>query len=188
MKAFSMKSSVFLLAILVLTYTLHVEAQQCDPSGEMRGTNPPPGQCNQENDADCCEDGENYTTYNCSPPVTSSTKAILTLNSFEMGGDGGAASDCDRKYHSDDKPVVALSTGWYSNGDRCKNYINIHRNGKSVQAMVVDECDSRMGCDSDHGYQRPCGNNVVDASKAVWEALGVPEGDRGEIDILWSDA
>ena len=31
-------------------------------------------------------------------------------------------------------------------------------------------------------------NNVVDASKAVWKALGVPESDWGEMDIYWSDA
>ncbi|KAL9385465.1 hypothetical protein Peur_022475 [Populus x canadensis] len=188
MKAFSMKNSVLILAILVLTYTLHIEAQQCHPSGRIRGTNPPPDQCNQENDSDCCKNGKYYTTYKCSPPVSGSTKATLTLNSFQKGGDGGAPSECDNQYHSDDTPVVALSTGWYSNGNRCLNYINIHGNGKSVKAMVVDECDSTMGCDSDHDYQPPCPNNIVDASKAVWKALGVPESDWGEMDIYWSDA
>lgn len=54
--------------------------------------------------------------------------------------------------------------------------------------MVVDECDSTMGCDDEHDYQPPCPNNIVDASRAVWEALGVPEGDWGELDITWSDA
>lgn len=54
--------------------------------------------------------------------------------------------------------------------------------------MVVDECDSTMGCDSDHDFQPPCPNNIVDASKAVWKALGVPEKDWGELDITWSDA
>ncbi|KAF4394118.1 hypothetical protein F8388_017931 [Cannabis sativa] len=39
--------------------------------------------------------------------------------------------------------------------------------------MVVDECDSTAGCDADHDYQPPCPNNIVDASKAVWKALGV---------------
>ncbi|KAF2318858.1 hypothetical protein GH714_011190 [Hevea brasiliensis] len=59
---------------------------------------------------------------------------------------------------------------------------------KSVKAKVVDECDSTMGCDADHDYQPPCANNIVDASKAVWKALGVPEDDWGEMDIYWSDA
>nr|POF12202.1 putative ripening-related protein 2 [Quercus suber] len=95
---------------------------------------------------------------------------------------------CDDQFHSDDTPVVALSTGWLAN--RCSNSITIYGNGKSVQAMVVDECDSTMGCDAEHAYQPPCPNNIVDASKAVWKALEVPEesDDWGKLDITWSDA
>ncbi|XP_047979024.1 putative ripening-related protein 1 [Salvia hispanica] len=162
--------------------------QSCNPSGKIRGKKPPPGQCNQENDSDCCKQGKLYTTYKCSPPVSGSTKAVLTINSFQKGGDGGGPSECDNKYHSDDTPVVALSTGWYSGGSRCLNNVTISGNGRSVTAMVVDECDSTMGCDEDHDYQPPCPNNIVDASKAVWKALGVPEGDWGDLDITWSDA
>ncbi|XP_022757296.1 uncharacterized protein LOC111304713 [Durio zibethinus] len=182
-------SSVFLLILLicVLFLFLSAEAQACRPSGRIRGKNPPPGQCNPENDSDCCKDGKWYTTYKCSPPVSSNTKATLTLNSFEKGGDGGAPSECDNQYHSDDDPVVALSTGWFNHKKRCLKHINIHGNGKIVRAKVVDECDSTMGCDSDHDYQPPCPNNIVDASKAVWKALGVPESDWGEMDIYWSD-
>ncbi|XP_042001289.1 putative ripening-related protein 1 [Salvia splendens] len=162
--------------------------QSCNPSGKIRGKKPPPGQCNQENDSDCCKQGKLYTTYKCSPPVSGSTKAVLTINSFQKGGDGGGPSECDNQYHSDDTPVVALSTGWYSGGSRCLNNVTISGNGRSVTAMVVDECDSTMGCDDDHDYQPPCPNNIVDASKAVWKALGVPEGDWGDLDITWSDA
>uniref|UniRef100_K4ATN5 Uncharacterized protein n=1 Tax=Solanum lycopersicum TaxID=4081 RepID=K4ATN5_SOLLC len=122
-----------------------------------------------------------YTTYKCSPPVTDNTKAILTLNSFENGGNGGGPSECDNQYHSDDTPVVALSIGWYNGGDRCLNYITISANGRSVKAKVVDECDSTMGCDDEHDYQPPCPNNIVDASKAVWEALGIPKGDWAKV-------
>ncbi|TYI29741.1 hypothetical protein ES332_A05G338200v1 [Gossypium tomentosum] len=179
-------STVFPLLCILLLF-LSVEAQTCSPSGKIKGKTPPPGQCNQENDSDCCKDGKWYTTYKCSPPLSSQTKATLTLNSFERDGDGGAPSECDNQYHSDDDPVVALSTGWYNNGKRCLKYINIHGNGKSVRAKVVDECDSTMGCDSDHDYQPPCPNNIVDASKEVWKALGVPENDWGEMDIYWSD-
>ncbi|GLJ05635.1 hypothetical protein SUGI_0021880 [Cryptomeria japonica] len=57
--------------------------------------------------------------------------------------------------------------------------------GRSVQAMVVDECDSFAGCDEDHDYQPPCPNNIVDASLVVWKALGVD--DIGEMSITWSD-
>ncbi|BBG97534.1 hypothetical protein Prudu_006697 [Prunus dulcis] len=43
----------------------------------------------QENDSDCCVAGKMYPTYTCSRPLYGSTKAYLTLNSFEAGGDGG---------------------------------------------------------------------------------------------------
>ncbi|KAK9276283.1 hypothetical protein L1049_005814 [Liquidambar formosana] len=123
---------------------------------------------NPHNDAECCEEGKLYTTYKCSPPLSSHTKAILTINSFEKGGDGGKPSRCDGKYHSNDKPVVALSTGWFNNMKRCHHSITIRANGRSVNAMVVDQCDSTMGCDREHVYQPPCPNNIVDASKAVF--------------------
>ena len=179
---------LLLVLILVASYPSDARLQSCKPSGKIKGTTPPPGECNKENDSDCCKAGETYTTYKCSPPVSGSTKAVLTINSFQKGGDGGGPSECDNKYHSDDTPVVALSTGWYSGGSRCLKNIVISGNGQSVTAMVVDECDSTMGCDDDHDYQPPCPNNIVDASKAVWQALGVDEGDWGELDITWSDA
>ncbi|KAK6162348.1 hypothetical protein DH2020_002189 [Rehmannia glutinosa] len=263
------KGAILVLLVILATQSLEARLQSCKPSGKIRGKKPPPGQCNQENDSDCCQSGKFYTTYKCSPPVSGHTKAVLTINSFEKGGDGGGPSECDNNYHSDDTPVVALSTGWYSGGSRCLNNVTISANGQSVTAMVVDECDSTMGCDDDHDYQPPCPNNIVDASKAVkmvgsvecdnqyhsddtpivalstgwfnkmnrcfknitiygngnsvsamvvdecdskmgcdkehdyqppcdnnivdasravWEALGVPEKDRGLMDIYWSDA
>ncbi|GJS84009.1 RlpA-like double-psi beta-barrel domain-containing protein, partial [Tanacetum coccineum] len=68
-------------------------------------------------------------------------------------------------------------------GDRCHKYITINGNGRSVKAMVVEECDSTIGCDSDHDYQPPCPNNIVDASKVVWKALEVSEDNWGDLDI-----
>ncbi|CBI40340.3 unnamed protein product, partial [Vitis vinifera] len=168
MKTFGLKASLLLTAILVFTDCLNVEGQVCHPSGKIRGKKPPPGECNQGNDSDCCKEGKLYTTYK-----------------YE---DGGAPSECDNHYHSDDTPVVALSTGWYNKGSRCLNNITITANGRSVVAMVVDECDSTMGCDSDHDYQPPCANNIVDASRAVWKALGVPQDQWGGLDITWTDA
>ncbi|KAL2477724.1 putative ripening-related protein 2 [Forsythia ovata] len=176
----------FLLIIMILN--LKVDAQSCKPSGKIKGKKPPKGECNRNNDSECCEEGKSYDIYKCSPKLLSKTKAVLTINSFEEGGDGGGPSECDNKYHSDDKPVVALSTGWFNNEKRCLKNVTIYGNGKSVNAMVVDECDSTMGCDSDHDYQPPCPNNIVDASKAVWKALGVPKKNWGELDIYWSDS
>ncbi|WRX07729.1 hypothetical protein QQP08_000216 [Theobroma cacao] len=172
---FSSVSRFLFLCFLFLFICLCIKAQTCDPSGDIQGTTPPPGQCNQENNARCCVEGEFYTTYACSPPVSANTLATLTINSFQQGGDGGGPSKCDNQYHTDAEPVVALSTGWFSQGSRCNKFININGYGKTVRALVVDECDSQVGCDDQHAYQPPCRNNIVDASKAVWTALGVPE-------------
>jgi hypothetical protein len=73
---------------------------------------------------------------------------------------------------------VDSATGLFSNKKRCRHHITINGNGRSVKALVVDHCDSTMGCDDEHGYQPPCANNIVDASKAVWKALGVNEKDK----------
>ncbi|GAB2224153.1 hypothetical protein Droror1_Dr00004901 [Drosera rotundifolia] len=173
--------------ILLSAGHVHVNGQDCTPSRELTGTTPPAGQCNTEDYSNCCVAGQQYPTYTCSPPVSSQTRAILTLNSFEQGGDGGGASACDGQYHSDNTPVVALSTGWYNNRSRCGEQIIINGNGQTTTATVVDECDSTEGCDSEHDYQPPCANNTVDASQAVWEALGVPKDQWGQLQITWSD-
>ncbi|WJX93023.1 hypothetical protein P8452_74596 [Trifolium repens] len=179
MNRFCPKASFLLLAItLILTSFVHSEAQNCRPNGAIRGKKAPPGQCNQENDSDCCVcvQGKMYTTYKCSPSVSTHTKAYLTLNSFQKGGDRGGPSECDKRYHSDDTLVVALSTGWFNHRSRCLNNITINANGRNV------------GCDEEHDYQPPCLNNIVDASKAVWKALNVPREQWGGLDITWSDA
>ncbi|KAK7295060.1 hypothetical protein RJT34_17963 [Clitoria ternatea] len=68
-------------------------------------------------------------SYKCSPHVSSHTKAYLTLTSFEKGGDGDGPSECDNKYHSDNTPVVALSTGWFNHKSRCLHNITISGHG-----------------------------------------------------------
>ncbi|XP_026397322.1 putative ripening-related protein 1 [Papaver somniferum] len=187
MKTFS--SHYIVLVVLVLTTivisSLEVEAGTCKPSGKIKGIKPPQGKCKKGFNSDCCKPGESYTTYKCSP---SNRRTVLTTNSFEKGGDGGGPSECDNQYHSDDTPVVALSTGWYNNGSRCLHKIIVKGNGRSAVAKVVDECDSTMGCDGDHDYQPPCPHNIVDASPAVWKALGVPRENWGNLDVTWSDA
>ncbi|KAJ4726950.1 RlpA-like double-psi beta-barrel domain containing protein [Melia azedarach] len=187
MKSFGLKASLILVAILLLTNGSNIEAKKCRPSSKIKGKKSPSGHCTTENDADCCLEGKLYTTYKCSPPVSTHTKAYLRLNSFQKGGDGGRPSKCDNQYHSDDTPVVALSTGWFNKKSRCLNNITITTNGRSVVALVVDECDSTMGCDSDHDYRPPCANNFVDASKAVWKALRIPLQQWGDLEITWTD-
>ncbi|KDP44018.1 hypothetical protein JCGZ_05485 [Jatropha curcas] len=150
------------------------------------GPSPSDDSCQPSGSLTC--QGQSYPTYTCSPTVTSSTNAKLTLNDFSEGGDGGAQSECDGNYHDKTELVVALSTGWYAGGTRCGKMIRISAsNGKSVEAKVVDECDSRNGCDSEHAGQPPCRNNIVDGSDAVWEALGLNK-DDGVVDVTWSMA
>ncbi|KAJ0673294.1 putative RlpA-like domain superfamily, kiwellin [Helianthus annuus] len=114
----------------------------------------------------------------CTNSQSTNTDATMTINSFEKGGSGGGPSECDGQYHSDDTLIVALSTTWYNGGQRCFKNININYSGRTVQAMVVDECDSTRGCK----------DNIVDASKAVWKALAVPKSEWGETSVTWSDA
>ncbi|KAI4371543.1 hypothetical protein MLD38_019765 [Melastoma candidum] len=179
--------SVFLIVFLSFQYT-RGEPSSCKTSGTIRMKKPLSGKCNKKHGSDCCKPGESYDTYKCSPPVSKRTKATLTINGFEKGEDGGGPSECDNKYHSNDIPVVALSTGWFSGRKRCMKNITVYGNGRKVNAMVVDECDSEQGCDAPHAFQPPCPNNIVDASEAVWKALRVPKGKWGQLDVLWSDA
>ncbi|RDY00106.1 Ripening-related protein grip22, partial [Mucuna pruriens] len=132
--------------------------------------------------ADSCQsNGPNSPPYN-----PSGTQAILTLNGFGPGEDGGGPSECDDNYHPLPQRVVALSTGWYSNGDRCGKTIRITtESGRSAVAKVVDECDSTKGCDEEHANQSPCRTNIVDASQTVWDDLGLNT-DDGEVPITWT--
>ncbi|KAJ7943399.1 Kiwellin [Quillaja saponaria] len=131
--------------------------------------------------------GKTFPTYTCSPAVKSSTIATLTNNDFSKGG-GGGPSECNGQFHKNTERVVALSTGWYSGGSRCGKYIKVRaRNGKSVMAKVVDECDSMHGCDKEHAGQPPCDNNIIDASDSVWSALGLNL-DDGRVPVSWSVA
>ncbi|KAK4255126.1 hypothetical protein QN277_008163 [Acacia crassicarpa] len=158
----------------------------CGGSGGGGGGGGGGGNCQPSGNLNC--KGKSYPQYRCSPAVSFSTQAILTLNDFSEGGDGGDPSQCDERYHSNSERVVALSTGWYNNGSRCGKMIKITAsNGKSTTAKVVDECDSVNGCDKAHAGQRPCRDNIVDGSQAVWDALGLDSND-GEAQVTWSMA
>ncbi|XP_021812312.1 kiwellin-like [Prunus avium] len=142
------------------------------------------GNCKSSGTLNC--GGKSFPQFTCSPPVTSSTRAKLTLNDFSEGGEGGDPSECDGRFHSNSERVVALSTGWYDEGSRCERLIRITAsNGRSVTAKVVDECDSVNGCDREHAGLPPCRNNIVDGSAAVWNVLGLNK-DLGIVDVTWS--
>ncbi|CAI9765237.1 unnamed protein product [Fraxinus pennsylvanica] len=88
----------------------------------------------------------NLSLLECSPQVKGRTRAFLTLDSFDKGGDGGGPLESDDLYHSDGAPLVAQSTRWIKNKRRCFNNVYIYGNGRSVKAMVVVEDCSDMGC------------------------------------------
>ncbi|CAL9130501.1 unnamed protein product, partial [Musa acuminata var. zebrina] len=174
------------MIVLVNVVTMQpCQSSQTCHSGYLTGTT---SKCNEEKGAECCKVGKKYRQYRCSPPVTAATKAHMTIYDFSEGGDSAAPSKCDGEYHSDHEMVVALSTGWYEDGSRCGNTVRIDANGRSVLAKVVGECDSVNGCDEEHNFQPPCRNNIVDASRAVWKALGFYKSHNGDYDITWSDA
>nr|XP_034570583.1 putative ripening-related protein 7 [Setaria viridis] len=102
----------------------------------------------------------------------------MTVNGFRRGESGGGPSACDGHFHSDGELIVALSTEWFARGRRFHRRIRITsaRHGRTVEARVVDECDSRRGCR----------HNIVDSSPAVWRALGL-DTDVGEVPVTWSD-
>ncbi|RLN40347.1 hypothetical protein C2845_PM01G38900 [Panicum miliaceum] len=92
---------------------------------------------------------------------------------------GGGGTPAVMTVNGNGDLIAALSTGWFAGGRRCHKPIRITsvRTGRSVVARVVDECDSRHGCK----------NNIVDTSKAVWDALGL-DTDVGVVPVTWSDA
>uniref|UniRef100_A0A453IVB1 Bifunctional inhibitor/plant lipid transfer protein/seed storage helical domain-containing protein n=1 Tax=Aegilops tauschii subsp. strangulata TaxID=200361 RepID=A0A453IVB1_AEGTS len=97
--------AVFLLAALLACHTASClvrragfDAAGCQPSGYLPGRS---GNCEMSNSPDCCVDGRQYVQFLCSPPVSATTPAVLTLNSFEKGKDGGLPSECDNAYHDD---------------------------------------------------------------------------------------
>ncbi|GFZ21023.1 hypothetical protein Acr_29g0001850 [Actinidia rufa] len=131
-------------------------------------------------------DPAEWTAVVCTSPRSWTYLRSRTVRDV-AGGDGGIPSNVINSTTLM-TPGVALSSRWYNKGRSCLNNIIISANGWSVKAKGVDECDSTMGCDGDRDYQSPCNNNTVEASKAVWKALGVPHDQWGELDITWSDA
>ncbi|KAJ1295026.1 hypothetical protein BS78_01G191800 [Paspalum vaginatum] len=195
----NLKKLLAVLALLQFLLSLHAHAVSahtkhnpgrpgsgtCAASGVLHGK---AGKCKKLHGSDCCVAGHKYPQFRCSPPVSAKTPAVLTVNSFEKGKDGGGPSECDNRFHKDSEMVVALSSGWLrlDGTRRCGKMVRVTANGRSVLAKVVDECDSVNGCDKEHNFEPPCANNVVDGSPAVWKALGLRES-IGEFKITWSD-
>jgi len=99
-------------------------------SGTLRPTKGVPS-CDE-----CCNAGRAYPTYVCSPPVTG-IKAVMTLNDFEEGGNGGDRSNCDGRFQ------------WYAK-DSC--FFEEHTD----QRVRAGPCSpSSHGCDKPHVGAKP---------------------------------
>uniref|UniRef100_A0A8I6YFA1 Ripening-related protein n=1 Tax=Hordeum vulgare subsp. vulgare TaxID=112509 RepID=A0A8I6YFA1_HORVV len=112
----------------------------------------------------------------CAIGQTYTFSAVMSVNGFDKGEEGGPAS-CDGQYHSDDQFLVSLGTMWYGPDNRCGKTIRIRSSDEVyVVAMVVDECGRESGC----------GENEISTSAAVWKAFGLDTG-VGEVFVSWSD-
>ncbi|KAK6214688.1 Protein mpe1 [Pestalotiopsis sp. IQ-011] len=80
----------------------------------------------------------------------SANSGDMTYYAPGLGSCGGTNSESDA--------IVALSYEQYNGANPCGKEINIHLNGKTVKAKVVDKC---MGCAVD----------AIDVSPSVFELL-----------------
>ncbi|KAK1267020.1 putative ripening-related protein 5 [Acorus gramineus] len=71
--------------------------------------------------------------------------------------------------------VVSMSTGWFVRGDLCGRKVSITAisGRRTVVARVVSQCNSVSGCRGLLGLKPPCGNNVIEGTRAVYMALGL---------------
>jgi hypothetical protein len=151
----------------------------CESFGILQAKDTGNGKCSLEPVLDI-----QFDKFLCSPEITSSTNAVMSWNDFAEGGSGGWPSYCDGIYHSNTENVIALSTGWFDNLSNCGREIEITIDGKTARGIVVDECDSRLGCDPEHAFLPPCKNNIIDTSRAIWDELGL-DTNVGLFDVEW---
>ncbi|XVF46302.1 hypothetical protein PTKIN_Ptkin03bG0016900 [Pterospermum kingtungense] len=145
---------------------------------------PRPSTCSPSGSVTCR--GQTYPTYNCSPPVISSTPARLTYQDFDNNNNNAPAT-CDRRYHRDAELVASLSTGWYNYGLLCGRLIRITTIDGRRRAIVkvVSECNSRSGCNRENGFRPPCGNNVIGTTGLVFRLLGLTQ-NSSPVNVTWS--
>ncbi|KAF8994921.1 RlpA-like double-psi beta-barrel-protein domain-containing protein-containing protein, partial [Cyathus striatus] len=67
--------------------------------------------------------------------------------------------------------IVALSTAEYNNGAHCWQHIQVHYQGKTIDATVVDSCPG-------------CSQYSIDLSPAAFSALAPL--DAGRIQVDWN--
>ncbi|RVW30612.1 putative ripening-related protein 1 [Vitis vinifera] len=159
MESFGLKASLLLLAILLFTEYMDVAAQHVGQVAILGVRNHLLEDATKRMTLIVVSKASFTLHTSAHQQCLAIPRQCSLLTALRRAEMAGLHLNVTESIHSDDTPVVALSTGM---------------------------CDSTMGCDEDHDYQPPCPNNIVDASKAVWEALGVPLADWGELDITWT--
>ena len=91
---------------------------------------------------------------------------------FYQNGNPGACGN----YNSDSTPLVALPAQYWGNGGSqpsqyCGQYIQVNRNGRTVNAIVADLCPTCVGSDS------------IDLSSGAFNQIASP--DEGSVSISW---
>lgn len=82
------KAALLVLLLILSAQALKGRIQSCKPSGKIIGKKPLRDNATGNMILIAVNKGSpTYTTYKCSPPVSGSTNALLTINSFEEGGD-----------------------------------------------------------------------------------------------------
>ncbi|KAJ8766193.1 hypothetical protein K2173_021710 [Erythroxylum novogranatense] len=105
-------------------------------------------------------------------------KATLTVRDFGGIGIGRKSRKCEGTYSTNFGYFVAMPSKWFENKKRCNKVVEIKRNGRTVTAEVVDECESDSECPN---------KNSIGASVAVWGALNIAGNIHAAVDVTWSD-
>nr|BAD25084.1 hypothetical protein [Oryza sativa Japonica Group]BAD25882.1 hypothetical protein [Oryza sativa Japonica Group] len=106
-----------------------------------------------------------FSMYDMRGPLVSGTTCLMSSINPRRGHELWQPTSACRsrgteelKPNKPDLPNVRLLTA---------EYIQIYNNDNIVAALVIDECDSRNGCNLGTGYLLPCSPNTIAASPGV---------------------
>ncbi|CAJ1950107.1 unnamed protein product [Sphenostylis stenocarpa] len=135
--------------------------QACGWTLKVPPAGPPPGKCNRENESECCHKGKMGMEEALQNVTTRFTQTTLQLCHYQLDGsitEGVITISSSLQMEEGSMPWLLMSV--------------IPEEGVMLNMISSLHAPTML----------------LDASEAVWKALGVPKRDWGELDILWSDA
>ncbi|GAA6057914.1 hypothetical protein JCM3770_002202 [Rhodotorula araucariae] len=169
-----------------LLHLLEKRAAKCSQASQCKQSVPANAQrtCASKKCSWSCKSGYQKSGSKCQKKVVAAPAAkaaakpaVLSTTSYFTGKgtwftQNGVAGSCGRK-NSDSTLLVAMNTPQVSGGKYCGRYVTVTNtaNGKSVRALVADECPS-------------CRYGELDLSTAAFKALASL--DAGVIPIKWT--